>query len=261
MGADDAADDQQQGQHDIDGIVRRGVQHRGVGRDKDDLEQRSADHDFGRHAQQIDHGRHHDEPAADAHNCGQDADQNADQQGRDDRNIKARDAKLDLERQIVDPVVMLARLACAGLARFQDRVQAFHQHQRADDAKEDDVEQADQQINLAKAAQVVEDQQGKPTYGIDLARTVLKLISNNTIYTFPILHYANHGVCSWKEFAEAIVNELECKTIVQGTTTLAYPTSAIRPKYSVLNIEKAKEVFNIQPPNWEISLKKVIKNI
>ncbi len=65
---------------------------------------------------------------------------------------------------------------------------------------------------------------GKPTYGIDLARTVLKLISNNTIYTFPILHYANQGVCSWKEFAEAIVNELECKTIIQGITTSAYPT-------------------------------------
>ena len=69
------------------------------------------------------------------------------------------------------------------------------------------------------ALKVVDDQWGRPTFGIDLARTVLKLISNNTIYTFPILHYANQGVCSWKEFAEAIVNELECKTIVQGITT------------------------------------------
>ena len=106
---------------------------------------------------------------------------------------------------------------------------------------------------------VVEDQQGKPTYGIDLARTVLILISNNTIYTFPILHYANQGVCSWKEFAEAIVNELECKTIVQGITTLAYPTSAIRPKYSILDTGRIEKELQIEIPTWQESLKKCIQ--
>ena len=106
---------------------------------------------------------------------------------------------------------------------------------------------------------VVEDQQGKPTYGIDLARTVLKLISNNTIYTFPILHYANQGVCSWKEFAEAIVNELECKAIVQGITTLAYPTSAIRPKYSILDTGCIENKLGIAIPMWQESLKKCMQ--
>ena len=113
------------------------------------------------------------------------------------------------------------------------------------------------------ALKVVEDQRGKPTYGIDLARTVLKLISNNTIYTFPILHYANQGVCSWKEFAEAIVNELECKTIVQGITTLAYPTSAIRPKYSILDTGRIENKLGVAIPTWQESLKKcmqILKN-
>ena len=106
---------------------------------------------------------------------------------------------------------------------------------------------------------VVEDQQGKPTYGIDLARTVLKLISNNTIYTFPILHYANQGVCSWKEFAEAIVNELECKTIIQGITTSAYPTIAKRPKYSILDTERIENKLGVAIPTWQESLKKCIQ--
>ena len=106
---------------------------------------------------------------------------------------------------------------------------------------------------------VVEDQQGKPTYGIDLARTVLKLISNNTIYTFPILHYANQGVCSWKEFAEAIVNELECKTIIQGITTSAYPTIAKRPKYSILDTERIENKLGVAIPTWLESLKKCIQ--
>ena len=109
------------------------------------------------------------------------------------------------------------------------------------------------------AIKVVHDQWGKPTYGIDLARTVLKLISNNTIYTFPILHYANQGVCSWKEFAEAIVNELECKTIIQGITTSAYPTIAKRPKYSILDTERIENKLGVAIPTWQESLKKCIQ--
>ena len=109
------------------------------------------------------------------------------------------------------------------------------------------------------ALKVVDDQWGRPTYGIDLARTILRLISTNKIYIFPILHYANQGVCSWKEFAEAIVNELECKTIVQGITTLAYPTSAIRPKYSILDTGRIEKELQIEIPTWQESLKKCIQ--
>ena len=106
---------------------------------------------------------------------------------------------------------------------------------------------------------VVEDQWGRPTYGIDLARTVLKLISNNTIYTFPILHYANQGMCSWKEFAEVIVNELEHKTTIQGIPTSAYPTLAKRPKYSILDTGHIEKELQIEIPTWQESLKKCMK--
>jgi dTDP-4-dehydrorhamnose reductase len=106
---------------------------------------------------------------------------------------------------------------------------------------------------------VIEDQWGRPTYGIDLARTILKLISTNKIYTFPILHYANQGVCSWKEFAEAIVNELECKTIIQGITTSAYPTLAKRPKYSILDTGRIENKLGVAIPTWQESLKKCMQ--
>ena len=109
------------------------------------------------------------------------------------------------------------------------------------------------------AIKVVHDQWGKPTYGIDLARTVLKLISNNTIYTFPILHYANQGVCSWKEFAEAIINELEHKTTIQGIPTSAYPNLAKRPKYSILDTGQIEKELQIEIPTWQESLKKCIQ--
>ena len=107
---------------------------------------------------------------------------------------------------------------------------------------------------------VVSDQIGTPTYAGDLAEVILKIVrSKNT--NFGLYHYSNDGVASWYDFAEAIFKASNLKIKVNAIKTEAYPTPAIRPKYSVLNIEKAKEVFNIQPPNWEISLKKVIKNI
>ena len=113
------------------------------------------------------------------------------------------------------------------------------------------------------ALEVVDDQWGRPTYGIDLARTVLKLISNDTMHTFPILHYANQGVCNWKVFADAIVNELECKTIIQGISTSAYPTLAKRPNYSILNTERIEKELGVTIPTWQESLKKcmqILKN-
>ena len=109
------------------------------------------------------------------------------------------------------------------------------------------------------ALKVVDDQWGRPTYGIDLARIVLKLISNDTMDTLPILHYANKGMCNWKEFAEAIINELEHKTTIQGIPTSAYPTLAIRPKYSILDTGQIEKKLQIEIPTWQESLKKCIQ--
>ena len=112
-----------------------------------------------------------------------------------------------------------------------------------------------------KELKVVEDQYGRPTYGIDLARAVLSLISNKTIYRFPILHYANKGVCSWKEFAEAIVNTSGSETKVLGISTSDYPTLAKRPKYSILDTERIERALKIEIPLWNESLKKCLQII
>ena len=110
-----------------------------------------------------------------------------------------------------------------------------------------------------KELKVVEDQYGRPTYGIDLARAVLSLISNKTIYRFPILHYANKGICSWKEFAEAIVNTSGSETKVLGVSTSDYPTLAKRPKYSILDTERIERALKIEIPLWSESLKKCLQ--
>jgi len=71
---------------------------------------------------------------------------------------------------------------------------------------------------------VVNDQVGKPTYTIDLARTTPDIISRAP----GVYHITNDGTCSWYEFASAfILNAVPC-------STAEFPRKAKRPAYSVL---------------------------
>ena len=63
---DDAADHQDDRQHRVDRIVGERVEHGRHGHGGDDLDERGADDDVGRNAQEVDERRHHDEAAADA---------------------------------------------------------------------------------------------------------------------------------------------------------------------------------------------------
>ena len=75
---------------------------------------------------------------------------------------------------------------------------------------------------------VVNDQFGKPTYSADLARKTRKIIDLEP----GIYHVTNEGVCSWFEFASAVIdNVLSCSSD-------DFPTRAKRPTYSVLTNTK-----------------------
>ena len=74
--------------------------HRG---DEGDLEQRGADHDLGRHADQVDHRRHHQEAAADAHDRDQDAGDDAEAERHQRADVEPRAVEAHLERQAVQP--------------------------------------------------------------------------------------------------------------------------------------------------------------
>ncbi len=68
-----------------------------------------------------------------------------------------------------------------------------------------------------RIAEVVFDQTGTPTYAADLAEAIMKIVSgvirNQIAFIAGIYHYSNEGVCSWYDFAEAIVREagIDCK--------------------------------------------------
>ncbi|WP_413532695.1 dTDP-4-dehydrorhamnose reductase [Empedobacter brevis] len=105
---------------------------------------------------------------------------------------------------------------------------------------------------------VVADQIGSPTNAIDLADAILTIISKDK-FEYGIFNYSNEGECSWFDFAQKI-KEFSNSTIeIDPVPTSAYPTKAKRPAYSLLDKTKIKEVYQLDIPTWEDSLKEELK--
>lgn len=106
---------------------------------------------------------------------------------------------------------------------------------------------------------VVSDQIGTPTYAGDLAQVIVRIVGDDTVVEKEgIYHFSNEGVCSWYDFAKEIVRLSDIKCEVHPVTAEQYPTKAKRPAYSVLDKTKIKKTFDIEIPDWRISLKKCI---
>ncbi|MGJ1317211.1 dTDP-4-dehydrorhamnose reductase [Sphingobacterium spiritivorum] len=108
---------------------------------------------------------------------------------------------------------------------------------------------------------VINDQIGSPTYAHDLAKALVHIIDSDT-WQGGIFNYSNEGELSWYDFALAIreIKGLDCK--INPIPTAQYPTPAKRPRYSLLDKSKIKQVFKVDTPNWKDSLKVMIaKNI
>jgi dTDP-4-dehydrorhamnose reductase len=107
---------------------------------------------------------------------------------------------------------------------------------------------------------VVSDQIGSPTYGRDLAVTILKILpAVIPSQQFELFHYSNEGQCSWYEFARevAVLAGLPCRIL--PVATAGYPVKATRPAYSVLDTTLIRERFGITVPGWKESLAECLK--
>jgi dTDP-4-dehydrorhamnose reductase len=101
---------------------------------------------------------------------------------------------------------------------------------------------------------VVSDQIGTPTYALDLANAIATIIFAPQ-WVPGIVNYSNEGVCSWYDFAVAILRlsgNTTCQVVPVGTSD--YPTAAQRPMYSVLDKSKFKATYGVTIPHWEESL-------
>lgn len=108
-------------------------------------------------------------------------------------------------------------------------------------------------LKLAEAKpeiKVVNDQRGSPTYTMDLAEAVIKLVRAGASGT---VHCTNRGECTWYEFACEIVRQAGKSTRVRPTTSTDFVRPAERPKYSVLSASSLDR-HGISMPAWLESL-------
>ena len=84
--------------------------------------------------------------------------------------------------------------------------------------------------------QVVNDQMGNPTNAVDLAHVLLML---SCTQEYGVYHCTGEGICSWYDFAAAIVFEGGVDASVAPVTSIQYkemhPESADRPAWSALD--------------------------
>jgi dTDP-4-dehydrorhamnose reductase len=113
-----------------------------------------------------------------------------------------------------------------------------------------------------ESLRVVFDQVGTPTYAADLAHASMAILDKkDELDKKEVFHFSNEGVCSWYDFARAImeITPIECK--ISPIRTEEYPLPAERPFYSVLDKGKIKEKIKLEIPHWRESLYNCIEKL
>lgn len=105
---------------------------------------------------------------------------------------------------------------------------------------------------------VVNDQIGSPTYTADLAVLLCNLIVTEKYGTY---HATNEGICSWYDFAAAIMQEagLSCKVLPISSDQ--YPSKVKRPHNSRLSKRSLDNAGFQRLPPWIDALKRYVQQL
>jgi dTDP-4-dehydrorhamnose reductase len=119
-------------------------------------------------------------------------------------------------------------------------------------------------MNSRPEVRVVADQIGTPTSAVSLARALWVLAQSEAA---GIVHYADAGVASWYDFAQAIVDDAGALGLapadvrVVPIATPDYPTPARRPAFSVMDRSLAWSLVGGPPPHWRHALGEVLRSL
>jgi dTDP-4-dehydrorhamnose reductase len=125
---------------------------------------------------------------------------------------------------------------------------------------------------------IVADQIGAPTPADVIADGIAGVLSSNAA-ALPerfaaaggVVHLATVGTTSWHGFAVAIVDALKVRGAAKtggvkterviAIRTEDYPTKAVRPRNSRLDLGRLAQVFGIVTPNWTAALDPVLNQL
>ena len=107
---------------------------------------------------------------------------------------------------------------------------------------------------------VINDQFGCPTYSKDLVDCTLNIISSNKFNKHKIYNFSNEGFTNWYEFTKKIfeLKKITCNVIPIDSNS--YETIATRPKFSVTDKSRIKDIFNLKIRSWDKALEEFIVN-
>lgn len=121
---------------------------------------------------------------------------------------------------------------------------------------------------------VVADQYGAPTTAALLAdataHVVARFCSPDDFQSLSgIYHVAASGKTNWHEYAQFVINfahdnGVSLTTLVENVmpiSTEAYPTPAIRPANSCLDLSKFQNSFKLVLPDWKIGVRHVLQQV
>ena len=114
---------------------------------------------------------------------------------------------------------------------------------------------------------IVADQVGAPTSARLIADAVATMVASGPTPLAArmaaadgLVHLAAAGTTTWHGFADAIVAGLGARNMVVSAervlpiVTSDYPTKAMRPANSRLDLTRLRTVFGIDPAPWDIAL-------
>jgi dTDP-4-dehydrorhamnose reductase len=103
---------------------------------------------------------------------------------------------------------------------------------------------------------VVDDQVGSPTWTVNLAEAIGRLVDRGCSGVY---HAANSGNCSWNQFARAIFEEAGLDVAVRAISTADLGRPAPRPAYSVLDCSALARDTGYVMPDWRHALRAYLK--
>lgn len=113
------------------------------------------------------------------------------------------------------------------------------------------VETMLRKASAGEPLRVVNDQTVTPTYAADLADQISTILDTGHTGLF---HASAEGSCTWFEFAQAIFTISGVHTAVEPASSREYATAAVRPRYSVLENARLKDLGIHRMRHWREGL-------
>jgi dTDP-4-dehydrorhamnose reductase len=110
----------------------------------------------------------------------------------------------------------------------------------------------------ALPTRVVNNQRGRPTFTVDLARATWKLVELGARGLF---HAANSDEATWYDVASQVFRTVGVPDLLSSCGTADYPTSARRPAWSVLDTTKVESVLGHVLRPWQSALREFLESL